>query len=360
MKSRGVRAAVVFLVLAGVVGVLWVSSVDGPARHAVAPSDVTPPQEPPRRRSRVHVRAAAAEAPVPSAGEPTTAGGTSGSSAAAGRSSVVNSPERESAAEIKTVRARFLMAGLPAAGVRMHGATSDADGRLVLRQPRGRRGFLIALQPDGARVRLDYPQDDSDVADLGDIRLAPAGTIAGVVVDESGEPVAGARVTLLSSDLDCRTLGSMVTDEDGRFTFNAVGPYRYEVYARVDPASGSKTAPLGARLTAVSAHARDVRLVARPMFAVTLRLLDETTGAPITINAPWIACELRRPGAALDASFHELRHNRREVGLFLADPGYYEIDARVGTGTEYWAARVPAVELGADRESVVDVKLRRY
>jgi hypothetical protein len=249
---------------------------------------------------------------------------------------------------LKTLRARFLLAGRPIAGVVVDGAKSTEDGTLTLTTlPRNYRGFLIATQPDGAQFRLDPPQDDAAEVELGDVRVHPAGTIAGVVVDESGKPVADATVEVMSSDLDCRTIAEHATDAAGRFSLGGIGPYRYEVAVR---------GAVGARVAAVEAGATDVRLVVRRTFPVVLRLLDDATGEPVT--GPWIACELRPPGAAYDASYHELRHGEREIELRLADPGWYEIDVRLGDYRRSLSAHLPAVELTADRRNVVDVRLR--
>jgi hypothetical protein len=250
----------------------------------------------------------------------------------------------------KTVRARFLMAGRPVAGVEIHGAKSDAEGRIAFSLPRNYRGFLVVKQPDGAVLNLTPAQDDAESFDFGDVRIQPAGTISGTLVDEAGKPMAAVKVELRSSDLDCRTLAGAATNADGRFAIGGVGPYRYELVAW--------TGDVVARAAAVSAGA-EVSLVAKPMVVVVLRQIADETGA--SMPGPWTACELRRPGDAYDASFHELRHAEADVRLGLAEPGWYEIDVRHGDHdpANCRSTRIAAVELVAGRENVVDVRLKR-
>jgi len=251
----------------------------------------------------------------------------------------------------KSVHARFLMAGRPVEGVTIDGARSDAEGRVALTLPRNYRGFLVVTQPDGVQLNITPAQDDAESFDFGDVRIQPAGTITGVVVDEQDRPVPLADVALLSSDLDCRTVGGAKTDAEGRFAIGGVGPYRYEVSARTNSTTG-------ARVAGVAAGA-DVRLVAKTMIPVVLHLIDDATGAPLA--GPWTACELRRPGAAYDASLHELRHEGAEIRLQLDSPGWYEIDVRHGDADPngWRSGRVAAVEFVAGRENSVDVRLRR-
>jgi len=259
----------------------------------------------------------------------------------------------------KTVRSRFLLAGCPVEGVEINGARSDAEGRIALTLPRNYRGFLVVQQPDGVQFRVDPPQDDAESADLGDVRLVPAARISGVVVDEDDRPVASASVALLSTDMDCRTMGEATTDSAGRFSIGRVGPYRYEVYARASPPKGGKAEAVGARLAAVRGG-EDVRLVARPMFPVTFRLLDDATGKPI--SGTWISCYLRRPGAAHDASLHEHRADVAEVRLLLDAAGVYEAELWLAPAPwtfEIFYRRLDVVDVAADRENVIDVRLKK-
>jgi hypothetical protein len=368
MRTRGALTAILLLTMTGSVAFVVVRSADSPrtdtaspARattsrdRAVAPPDrATVPIRPARPRARVEVAAESAAEPV-AGPEPQTSAGFFFDRGApveirGGRQENVFDRAQ------KTVRARFLIAGHAVAGVTVNGATSDAEGRLDLKLDASYRGFLIAQQPDGVTFRITPPQDDAPSADLGDIVLRPAGTIEGVVVDESGKAVAGASVAMLSSELDCRTIETTLSDADGRFTIPRVGPYRYEISVRTAPPEGVKAEAFGGRVAAIESGARDVRVVARAMFPVKLRLLDDATGEPV--SGPWLACEIRRPGDPLDASFHELHHSADHIRFFLDAPGFYEIDMRLGDYHRSMSGRLPVVELRADRENVVDVRLK--
>ena len=58
------------------------------------------------------------------------------------------------------------------------------------------------------------------------VTTANVGTISGIVVDDDGEPVAGATVTLGSR--------TMTTDADGRYYFDDVAPGTYTITATRD------------------------------------------------------------------------------------------------------------------------------
>ncbi len=78
-------------------------------------------------------------------------------------------------------------------------ARSDSDGRFHLGGARGSgfHGLLIDSGGGRAAVRfIDDSLDFGELTDLGDITLDAYGVVVGSVVDEDGEPVAGARVRL--------------------------------------------------------------------------------------------------------------------------------------------------------------------
>lgn len=368
MRTRGALTALLLLAVTGSVAFVLARSADMPPADTPIPARATTSRDPagaaapadratvPLRVSRPRARVEPVPQPVPApqpeppATSPFFRSATAPIDIRGGRQENVFDRAQ------KSVRARFLLAGRAVAGVTVNGATSDAEGRIDLKLDVSYRGFLIARQPDGATFRITPPQDDEPSADLGDVVLRPAGTIEGIVVDESGKAVAGATVAVLSSELDCRTLETALTDAGGRFTVPRVGPYRYEISVRATPPEGVKAEAFGGRVAALEAGAKDVRVVARAMFPVKLRLLDDATGEPV--SGPWLACELRRPGDAGDASFHELQHSADNVRFFLDAPGFYEIDVRLGDYHRSMSCRLPVVELRADRENVVDVRLK--
>ncbi len=74
---------------------------------------------------------------------------------------------------------------------------TDADGRFRLEGLHWRSFLLLAigLRTDKATIRVvDRMPSSGEVSDLGDIEILERGSVSGTLVDESGKPVAGARV----------------------------------------------------------------------------------------------------------------------------------------------------------------------
>src|SRR6185295_15245881 len=118
------------------------TSADGSPPVAVAATPTTPV---PRRDARVSRRRTPEEEPsdVP----PIEIGSTSLGDYASSLGPSRIAPQ-------KSVRARFLMAGRPVAGVTIEGRKSDAEGRIALTLPRNYRGFLVVSQPDGVQLNI--------------------------------------------------------------------------------------------------------------------------------------------------------------------------------------------------------------
>lgn len=74
---------------------------------------------------------------------------------------------------------------------------TDAAGRFAVSGIRAQGLIALLVDPGGVRAALrllDVDPPRGAVSDVGDVVLAPAGSLVGVVLDENGEPVAGARV----------------------------------------------------------------------------------------------------------------------------------------------------------------------
>ncbi len=74
---------------------------------------------------------------------------------------------------------------------------TDDEGRFVLRGTRPHAVHALAVDPRGPRsslLVLERALSSAEVADLGDLVLAPAAELTGRVVDAAGRPVAGVRV----------------------------------------------------------------------------------------------------------------------------------------------------------------------
>lgn len=123
-------------------------------------------------------------------------------------------------------------------------ATSDADGRFVLRPPAGKQVITaFARDPD----RVGGPVEvviRSGASITRDIELRAGARIDGVVELADGTPVAGARVRLQrhtatagTSDLIRETLPTAVSLDDGSFSLTGVPVGRFEVVAATTDAA---------------------------------------------------------------------------------------------------------------------------
>lgn len=96
---------------------------------------------------------------------------------------------------------------------------------------------------DGAHVELvvqDVLVRDGDVTDLGELRLSEGGTLVGTVLDQAGQPVAGAPIRLIP---DGRRQGlpktySGKSGEDGKYRIAHIEPGSYRVSATSPGAGG--------------------------------------------------------------------------------------------------------------------------
>lgn len=130
--------------------------------------------------------------------------------------------------------------------------------------PSGEEGLEVVLRPvevpDRLRVELDL--------------ALPRGRITGEVVNESGAPVAGARIDLASIDRRRRG-GEAVTDEEGEFVLRWLEPGSYVVGAR-EGAATSETVQVRIE---EDLEPPGLRLVLREVVTVTGRLQE--SGRPI-------------------------------------------------------------------------------
>jgi hypothetical protein len=71
---------------------------------------------------------------------------------------------------------------------------------------------------------VDLPPARDGVVDLGDVILEPGDTLRGRFLDAGGNPIAGAKATLVSRELEGVPVDTWVkTDAEGRFAFERVG-----------------------------------------------------------------------------------------------------------------------------------------
>ena len=129
-------------------------------------------------------------------------------------------------------------------------AASDADGRFELAGLGVGTYQLLAQHPDYAEASQIV--DMQQAAGSTEIRLSAGGTLAGIVVSESGGAVPGANVALQSGGGGGPRMGGggpggqpMVTDQAGSFRFDRLAAGRYTVAAS---AGNQSSAPVDVAL----------------------------------------------------------------------------------------------------------------
>jgi protocatechuate 3,4-dioxygenase beta subunit len=174
------------------------------------------------------------------------------------------------------------------------GITTDREGRFVIEAPKGPRAVLWAVKPGRAPARHEFADLEAYLATAPRAPLVLTlgerpESIAGIVLEEGGAPIAGAWV--FTWDMQRWELGnfveSLLTDEDfpgrattasdGRFTIEGLLPHAYTLHA-LHP----RTLAVATR-EAVPAGTRDVRLVlggAEPTRRVAGHVLDPR-GVPV-------------------------------------------------------------------------------
>lgn len=255
-----------------------------------------------------------------------------------------NPSEGPAAAECTTVlRARFLdAAGNPVEGVRLTcawpraSATSGADGRVtlalaLLARSDARTLYLRAIAAGYASVAWTARAKESEVTDLGDVLLGPAGRVRGRVLDESGRGVAVAEVravaglddggaSALHGPSDSVTFAA--TDAQGHFELDGVpvGPVR--IWAGSPSSYWSASDPFE---VAPGAVLGGIELVIRPIPAenvLELAVVDPD-GAPV----PGAAILYRREGGRGPASGQGVADERGRWRLIAEDRVAHELRA---------------------------------
>jgi protocatechuate 3,4-dioxygenase beta subunit len=200
------------------------------------------------------------------------------------------------------------------------------DGTFRLRRLEPGAYWLEALAPGHAAQPVGPVEVRAGSAPARiDIALAPGGSIAGRVVDTSGEPLAAIEVVALSSPpgagpaaadedelVQSGAIGSgaALTESDGSFRIDHLPDGDYRLLARArgfEPASAAASVP-GEPLP---------DLVMAPHASIVASVREETTGAPV----PSFAVRLERRDAGGD--FHDDSRQARDVadaaGRFACD-----------------------------------------
>jgi protocatechuate 3,4-dioxygenase beta subunit len=100
---------------------------------------------------------------------------------------------------------------------------TDASGQFRMALEKPGQSVAIRILPAGLpSARFAGPFESSDDTDLADVQIPPSAPLSGRVVDESGKPVAGARVLVIGSDSlaenEARVLVETRTQADGSFS----------------------------------------------------------------------------------------------------------------------------------------------
>lgn len=212
------------------------------------------------------------------------------------------------------------LTGRPCAGVRVNlggglammmrgGApATDAEGRFDFANLRPGEHTLTTASPDYLPARVKVEVGEGQVIDDFRVRLGSGGSIAGVVLDDTGKPVAGLKVgaeraRTMGAGVDVRstnTAEATVTDVAGRFVLRGIDPGAVNVSAW---GKGHSTA----RMDGVAVGTADVVLTARRLGRITGVVVDGT-GAPVAGSAVDARSEggggiadLRRFGGRSDA-----------------------------------------------------------
>jgi protocatechuate 3,4-dioxygenase beta subunit len=179
----------------------------------------------------------------------------------------------------------------------LEAATTGADGRFTVRGLRAGQAALDVTKTGlRASSRPELELTERSGLDVGDVTLEKGASIAGLVLDGEGRPLAGAEMSVSSmsrmvlnrlEDLPRQQLRQELgqrtrTDESGRFELSGLAGGTYTVHANADGFEPLSQAD-------VPAGTRDLRLSPVPQGGLLVRLTSTDGGAPID-------------GAALDAT----------------------------------------------------------
>lgn len=153
-------------------------------------------------------------------------------------------------------------------------AASDAAGRFRLAPAAPGRFFLHLIHPDLALTgRPTVEVTDARQVEMGEVRLAPAAAIEGLVLDSRGAPLPGASVSLAFTDHRVRREPTF-SGPDGRFRFGGLAPGRFDLHVYFQGHRAQEIPGVEAPT------AEPLRVTLRPARSLTGRVVDRE-GRPI-------------------------------------------------------------------------------
>ena len=123
---------------------------------------------------------------------------------------------------------------------RIFATASDGQGRYRLKLARG--WYRLSAQASGYAPTTEWLSVQGN--ETRDLRLHAAARIAGVVVSDTGAPIAGAAVRLVGTERTSREQRQTESDAAGAFAFADLQPGTYELLARKGGLVGRQGAPV--------------------------------------------------------------------------------------------------------------------
>jgi hypothetical protein len=268
-----------------------------------------------------------------------------------------------------------------------HTALTDADGRYELaRLPAG--SYQLSASRGGF-VEMQYGQrrpfragravalTDGATFEKIDFALMPGGVIAGRILDDAGEPVIGASVSVsrmayVNGRRQLIASGGDRSDDHGEFRIFDLPPAEYYVYATLDSQSDASNAGLGYATTyypGTPSHteAQQVRLNAGEelsgiVFPLVATRTSSISGVVRNVDGTpaLLAMVIARPRSGdvapmMGASFAAVTKPDGSYAVANVPPGAYSLEARAVTNDGMSSSAVDVVVTGRD---VSDIALQ--
>jgi hypothetical protein len=239
-------------------------------------------------------------------------------------------------------------AGDPVAGVRISAggtaALSDADGRYQAEGvPLGERE--VHVSHPNYRTRVQRKRIEPGANQL-DVQLESGAEVAGRVVDEAGEPIAGAEVWMISRQQRDFPEYHARSAADGRFAFPTVAHGRYTLGAEAEQRSRTE---LEAAVVVTRENVSGLEVILRQGATLSGRILGLEPGELAVVQ---VRARMEDRGsfpARIDSQGrYEIRH---------LQPGDWEVRAALWDGQRQVEVRVPIGP--SDREVSRDLEFRR-